>query len=547
MPTSFRFGNKTVTLPGAYSRILSGRENPPLNLDYGNVLIIDLNDDIPGGAGINGEHASGKEAIYSFQSLVNFRDFAFSGLWWRAGLHLFTPNGADAGVSTLSVVRPYTTVAPSLTFTATGGGSAGGTFKIDLRDEGTGANGVLDSTNLKSGYAYTVTSGVEDTDKWIFKVWRGAYRGDTTNYLTPVIPYNEIEDVTSIANPDLIAESPEFNNIQDLLDWAGGDEDFAKYFVLDATSSVTGAGTVDSDDVTAVAGFNVAIGGTSTANSGDLDDVLEAIKDENYNFIIAWDDDATPQASADITKVQAFVEQDAEFDPQLHTTDQLGDEDSITGAVATATGLDSDKVVYTFGSIYKESQLSGTNKVLMHPIFHLAYHVGRLAGLPPQVPLTYKAIDIAGVNKKLTVQERTQLLKVGALVTFYDNKVNDFVVLQDVNTLQNNKFTLNQDGTSHVIQFRRIAAQLNAELIINARTLLLSDPSGVNRNTLSANDVKQFVQGYLRRRIATTNADNLIISFKNVTVTRNQDAYSVTYEFEPNSEIRIIFFTGFAL
>jgi hypothetical protein len=154
MATEFRFGSKKIKLPGAYSRIKSGRNNPPQDLDYGKVLIMDINDTIPGGAGINGEHSQGKDAIYPFTSLVDFRDFSFSGLWWRAAQYLFTPNGADPGVSQLDVIRPYTTVSADMTFAATGGGSAGGSFKFDTLDEGTGANGALDATEttkLKSG------------------------------------------------------------------------------------------------------------------------------------------------------------------------------------------------------------------------------------------------------------------------------------------------------------------------------------------------------------------------------------------------------------
>ena len=41
MATEFRFNNKRVKLPGAYSTIVSGEKNAPLALDYGKVLVID--------------------------------------------------------------------------------------------------------------------------------------------------------------------------------------------------------------------------------------------------------------------------------------------------------------------------------------------------------------------------------------------------------------------------------------------------------------------------------------------------------------------------
>lgn len=547
MATSFNFGGKSITLAGAYSRIVSGRNNPPQDLDFGKVLIIDINGDIAGGAGINGEHASGKDAIYSFSDLSTFRDFSFSGVWWRAAQYLFTPNGQSIGASSVSVIKPFTTVASSMTFTAVGSATNGGTFKFDTLDEGTGANGVLEGSDLKSGYAFTIETGEVDTSKWIFKVWRGNYKGDSTGLITPALSFDEIELASNLANPALIAQSPEFDNIQNLIDWANDSESFASYFKLDATSAIAGDGSIDAADVSGVSGFNLSVGGTQVANATDLNDALDTITDLNYNFIIAWDNGAKPEASTDVLKVKTFVETQSDFNPQLHVTDQIGDEDSISNAVTTTSALDSDKVVYTFGSIKKTSQLSNTNLVDMHPIFHLAFHVGRLAGLEPQVPLTFKSIDINGLVKQLNRKEQEQLLNAGVLCTTFNTLINDFVVLQDVNTLQNNKYTLNQDGTSHVIQYRRIAAQLNAELKVNATRNLLSNPTGTNRNTLSESDIKDFVQGYLQRKIATDLQDNLILSYKNVTVKRDQDAYFVTYEFVPNDEIRLIFFTGFAL
>jgi len=548
MATQFIFGGRTRKLPGVYSRITSGRDNPPLDLSYGNVLIVDINGDIPGGAGINGTNTSGKDAIYTFRSLANFRDFAFSGLWNKAGEYLFRPNGADVGASAVLVVKPFTTTPADMTFTATGGGSAGGTFKIVTLDESTGANGVLDGTDLKSGYAYTIETGVINSSKFIFKIWRGGYKGDSTNYISPVVPFDEIELSSHLANPQLIVQSPEFDNIQDLIDWAEGDEEFAKNFKLDSSaSSVTGAGTVDSDDVTRVSGYNLAINGAQTANSTDLTDALNAVADINYNFVIAWDDTTAPESSTDVLKVKAFVETQSEYNPDLYTTMALGGEDSQSGAIASTASLNSDRVVLNYQSVKKTSQLSNTSRVTLHPIFATAFIVGRTAGLEPQVPNTKKRIDINGLVDNPTKLEQETLLDAGVLALKYDNTVEGFTILQGVNTLQNNKYVLNGDGTSHVIQFRRIAAQLNAELKVNINRNLLSDPNGVNRNTLSSSTLKSYIEGYLQRKVATTTDDNLIISYRNVVVERDQDAYFATYEFVPNSEIRIVFVTGFAI
>jgi hypothetical protein len=135
----------------------------------------------------------------------------------------------------------------------------------------------------------------------------------------------------------------------------------------------------------------------------------------------------------------------------------------------------------------------------------------------------------------------------GVLATIYEPTRKEFICLQGVNTLQNNSYQLNPDGTSFSIQLRRIAAQLNYELIVNANTQLLNNPLGTNRHTLSEKDLVDWVKGYLSRKLATEVDDNLLISFRNVVARRDQDAYFVTYEFEANTEINKIFMTGFML
>jgi len=66
-------------------------------------------------------------------------------------------------------------------------------------------------------------------------------------------------------------------------------------------------------------------------------------------------------------------------------------------------------------------------------------------------------------------------------------------------------------------------------------------------NTLAPIDVKQWLDGYLTTKTATDNDDNLIISFENITVVQQQDAYKITYGFTPNGPVNKLLFTGFIL
>ena len=78
----------------------------------------------------------------------------------------------------------------------------------------------------------------------------------------------------------------------------------------------------------------------------------------------------------------------------------------------------------------------------------------------------------------------------------------------------------NSNGQSHSIQFMRIVAQINKELVVNASIDLLGQENGVNVNTLSAGAVKDWTVAYLQSRVANEAQDNLLLSFKDVLVTR---------------------------
>ena len=178
---------------------------------------------------------------------------------------------------------------------------------------------------------------------------------------------------------------------------------------------------------------------------------------------------------------------------------------------------------------------------------HAAYILGRPCGLLPQVPITNKTIGIEGLVHNLTERQREQALRSGILTTYFDTDFGDFVCLKGVNSLQNNANLINPDGTSYSIQVMRIVTQLNHDLTINAKLQLLGQPQGVNRNTLSAAYVKNWTEAFLETKVATASQDNLILSFRDVTVSRREDSYWVTYGIVINNEIDKIFFTGFMI
>ena len=546
MATSKYFDGKIRKQPGVYSQIKSGVQNLPQTSDFSRVLLIDTGTGAAygGKSGINGDHDSGLDSIYTFTDLVSARNFWKGGIVWKSLEGLFKPNAGDPGISTLYVVRAATTTKATLTFEATGGGSAGGTFQFFTLDEGLNANGSLDTSNddnLIKGYGYTVESGVVDTSKFIFKIWLGTYTGDYTDSLS----YGEELKANSL--PTLLAQSPEFNNIQELIDWAGSNSTFAENFVLDSSgSSVTGAGTVDSDDVTAVDGYNVATGGTETYGTTDLTDALEAVKDLDYTFILCDKYGSANYNSASVGAILSHIETDAKYEKYMFYG---GGKDSTEfsqagGSLAQAAYFDTSKAIVVHGDPLESSSVSPTGFRRWPTLYKAAIVLGRIAGLPPQVPGTFKGIGIDGEAHRLKDREKDQALDGGVLCTFFDADFNNFIILQAVNSLQTNNNIVNPDAQSHLISLERIKSQLNKDISINAKVQLLGQPFGVNRNTLSANYVKNWTETFLETKKATEAEDNLIIAYSDVVVTRVQDYYEVKYTFEGNTEITKIFITG---
>lgn len=545
------FNNREERLPGAYTTIKSLIDNPPATINYGRVLIIDngIGAGYGGGSGIDGALFSGEDAIYRFNSVEKLQSFLGGGIFWKAAEALFKPYGNVQGVSEVIFTKAATTTAATMTFTATGGGAAGGTFTIHPKDEGLAGNGSKTVEHLDKGYAYTIESGVRDVNKWIFKVWKGTWKGDYTDS----IAFDEIAKADTKAL--LLVQSPEFNNIQNLIDWGTNDNKFNEYFVLNAASAVVGTGVVNAADISALSGtYQLSSGGTESYTTANLDTILETIQDVDYAWILSDQFGTSNYNSSSSTKMFTHIRDDAKFDKFMIIGGGADEDewDATDGSIDIAEYFDSPKVIVVHSDIKKTSKLSGTGFRVWNTLIHSAYVLGRICGLQPQVPITRKPISIDGLVHNLKKSQKETALDSGVLVTEYNQFTNNFCILQGVNSMQNNTYQINQDGTSFSVQIMRIVSQINRELITNTETELLSDERGVNMNTLSAGTLKNWVADYLSSRVATQDQDNLIVptatvpgGFQNVIVTRDQDAYMVSYEFVPNGEITKIFFTGF--
>lgn len=549
MATSFIFNGKKVSLPGAYSTIKSGIRNPASPLDFGNTLIIDVGGGagFGGGAGVNGTLKSGKSTLYTFDNVRDFKNFVRGGKFWLLAGPLFSPGGgATSGISSLTYIRALTTTPAEIDipFGAQDDSdsdldsSNDGNVVVQVRDEGTGGNGVLTSGNLSSGYAAKVISGVIDTNKFIVQFWRGSFRG-LDIALSNGVPYDNI--AAADAEPELVVQSPEINTVQELVNWmndtTGDGFRFNQFFKLKSYTIGSVTDEILPEDLTN--GYNLATGGTESFSAARLNEVLDAIDGLYFDFILA-DDFGDNAISASNVTIVDWITNTAKIKPDLYIAAGTTEGEFAT-SVAVANSFNSQYVTVVHGGV-KKIDLGGRSFKEYKSPYKAAAVLGREAGLEPQVPLTFKGIGIDGEVHEISDKLATQALDEGVLVTRLDN--GSFDIVKGVNSLQNNKYLVNPDGSTHSKQLARIIRQLNKEIIVNARQQLLKKPNGSNRNTVSVEDVKAWMEGYLNSKTATQTTDNLIISFQNIDVTVNQDAYEITYAVVPNFEVSFLLFIG---
>lgn len=541
MATPITVRGRIETRPGVYSDIRSGIQNPPLAFPYGNVMIIDtgLGNGWAAGAGVNGSLSQNENSVYAFNNVQDFRDFIKGGYLWLIAEALFKPDGNRSnGVSTLYYTKAATTLHAEVAYTCTNG-----SFTIQTLDEGTGANGVLTSGNLGKGYACKLIAGVNDTAKYIVQFYVGTFHGlDAQN---GNVPYDGITQAQAV--PKLICQSAEVSTIQEFVNWAQDSQAFTENFKI---KSGYVSGNFVAADLVTHAGFKLATGGTESYSATDFDTVLPVIKELDNFFFLTTDYGTANATSLSNSKLQDFIETQMKVQKYMVVGAGVVSSD-LKGAATTktegiATYYDSDSVVVVHGGVKKKVRgVSGFRTY--DSLYKAALALGRVCGLPPQVPGTLKTINIDGETHPLNENEQRFCLSKGILYSYYDYELQSFVLGQGINSLQNNTFLVNEDGTSFSIAVKRIATQLNWEIIYTAKRRFFGTNNGPNRATITKDDIKAWLETFLKTKVASSLEDNLIIRFGNINVTVNQDNYFVSYEFVPNFEVSKIVFTGIIL
>ena len=531
MATVVNFHGKNYIEPGSYAVSVYNPTSVVNVSEFGNVMIIDTglakNGDyeFAGGSGIHGELNKGLKSVYEFDNYEDFLSFMGGGLVGDIAEKIFTPRDGVAGAPKLFYCRAATTKCANITLTF----GSGNSLILKCKNEGEVGNGVIDGGVLKVGYAARVITGSDDPSKFKCQVYRGSFMGVDKDGE----PYGSASLSTAIGN--LLAESEEFETLEELYNWARSD----KYILANFVVSMTGAKTSNLSAVTLTA----ATGGkTEWLKDSEYADVLEAISELDVTFFLATNTSVGDGISSATTgRLFTFLKNDAKFTEFLVIPGGSSDSDLFGesgSSQAIAKYYDSEQVVVVHGApIVNRKDGNGTKE--LPSIYLAAAIIGLAAGQAPQQPLTFKRVGYQSFTYDLKKKEREKALQAG--IMHVRNLSGYWCVNQGITTLQDNKKSIASNGQTMELSIALIKAQLNKELIVDSANRFIGDTSAVNA---SPQTIKNFTETKLSSLTAKTGEDNLLKSWKNVKVVQKNSDFQITYDFAPNLPVNKLFFTG---
>jgi hypothetical protein len=444
--------------------------------------------------------------------------------------------GLVASAASLGFIEVTTSNATSLTFKApnwlTGANANAITPTTNVTGTAAGSasqfSSGADGTTLTRGYAAIMRAGTLDTNKFAIDFYRGTFRGNDSDGDS----WNFIAEALSA--PELVVSSDEFDNIADLNAWANDDFTFDQYFKIKSYSFV-GTGAVNAADLSGNTGNNLASGGTETYSTAALDDVLDQITNLDYTFVLSLDNASNAQ-STDNSKILTHLATEARFRKFMI----IGGDNSNTLATSTSAAIfyNSPRAIVVHSGV-KIPNVGSSGFKERSSLYKGALLTGLIGGQAPQTPATFKRLKFSADRHELNKKEQETALNAGVVCTIFDADFGGYIVLQGVNTKQSNRYFIDSDGTSYEISIESIKAQVAKELEINAKILLLGNTTGVNSNTLSPLDVKQFTETYL-----TSLEGTYIIKSGNVSAVTEGDTVVTSYEFAPNVPVNKLRFIG---
>jgi hypothetical protein len=529
------FDGKIWTEPTAQAKIIGGVGNSGSPSSFGNICIIDtgIGAGFGGGKGVLDSGSNPRsldDHITEFNSSAEMKQFVKGGILYDLADYLYNPSTHGAGASKVFLLKAAKTTIAQSNSGATWANAF--TTEFNTKEEGVFANTVLNATNLESGYSWKLKAGIVDPAKFIFEFYVGQYRGQDANSLE----FGGITAANAALSPRLVAESIEVADVAELIAWGATNGEFTELFAFGGAMAATGV--ILPADLVTFAGFQSFTGGTDVYGGTALDDILAQIKELDNSIFLSMENDASA-AGVNNLKILGHIQNDAEFKKFLIIGGGNDSAGFATSKTAAAT-LNSRYATLCHSGLEVQYILNLQVLQQKSSIYMAALVAGRMAGVEPQVPLTYKSLRISKLKHVLTESQRVDAIDSGVLHVRTVPQLG-FVVNQSINSLQLNDFLINPDGSSPEISVERIEAQLNREISANSRVLFI----GANLFTLTGSDLISFTTAYLNSQLAIAGVqDGLIVDFGNVKAVRVGSVWNVTYDFQANTPINKIFHTG---
>lgn len=527
MSKSILFGNKVVKLPGTYARIVSGIVSDSPKTTYGNILLIDA------GAGVGFNSAKGigddrgKECIYTLtEEEANF--YLKGGPLSPVVSALFNPAKGVKGISNLILIKASVSTKASISTLSLFGGAITAS-KVETVEEGTACNSVILNSVLTRGYQLKTVYD-SSSYKGYIEIWAGSYQGSNQKgYL--------ISSPELVSPPVLVYRSKKFMRAQELYNYLSTSNDLKSLITFENLTLVE-------DTYTTKAGASYNFTGGTDSYSTSLDNVFNNIADTDYSCMIILEANGTQTF---LDKAKEHLINDAKGIKNLATF--AGD---FLDAIDLAQTLDFDGATCYSGISKKTSKSSPTGFIIQDDMVTMAYLVGRIYGLSPEISGTFKNVGIDGLVSEPSDKMMEDLLEAGVIVPNYDGDLDAFVISQAVTTLQKNDVYINEeDCSTYSLQAKRILAQVVKVLQKNSKIDFYGGKTNANKGTLSNAYLTSWTNSQLEKLIVNQNKTeaNYLLRGTTHSVTYDADSLSATIKFELvlNSEIAKVFLIGTVL
>ena len=216
-----------------------------------------------------------------------------------------------------------------------------------------------------------------------------------------------------------------------------------------------------------------------------------------------------------------------------------GDADQASSSVYVAQQYNDNHVKVIHGGLIQ--QYNGQT-VELGSVYKAAIVMGRVFGLPPQIPATAKSLSYLRDVSGLTAAQETVATRNGVIIT-KRGPVGGFEILRDINTLQQNSSLFMRNGESYDGTITSMSRFTAKQLKVTLRSFQFNrgPVGGANRANFSPAEAEEAVKDVLNTLVASPTADNVLIRYSNVRTVAEADAYKTEVRLQLNTPVNFHF------